>query len=335
MTRLLAAARFPLASLVIAGLLHAQGDPIPFPVEKTTDLREPGQIYTVEGRQTIGHRVTIDGLRHCTIRGVGADATLVLEGKLQLKAVTGGKIRFENVQLEIAPECKELTLSDAVFVGGGMRMTPETTSRVKLFAIKTEFTGGATCDLVSSEGKLEFQSCSFDSRVTIVGAPRSEKSGSNVVVQLEACSGTENGRWRGLLGGLKITGTKSVLVRNCDLGASETAFVDVPRLDFDGNNARSAMTSFSQSEYGAFGKTHIRNCDFRTKLVFSAPPHERDADKAERLMLDHCYFDGRTDPEQIAKAMIVDHSTDPEVSVLCTFAKISAVPLGLGGTGGR
>jgi hypothetical protein len=108
--------------------------------------------------------------------------------------------------------------------------------------------------------------------------------------------------------------------------------VEGRQVNFDGNNARSTTTTFAQSEYGAFQGTKIGNCDFRTQLVFRAPPDELSPDKAERLLLDHSWFGGRTEDEDVARAMILDQRKDPGIAVLCTFSKICPAPLRLAGS---
>lgn len=304
-------------------------DEHPFPTQKTVDLKEPGRVYTVEGRQYVPKNVKITVLRHCIIRGVGDGATLVIDGPLKMKAVTGGRVRFENVWLEIGPKCKDVDLASVEFWGGGGLRTPDDfASRAKIFIIAGYWYRGTRFEIAAMDGKVELQNCHFDEPVKITGAPRSAKSGSNAVVQLEGCSGVENGQPRGMLGGLQARAVKDLLVRNCDLSGAQTSLTDCLKVEFNGNNARSERTVFTQTKYGGFKRTRIGNCDFRTQLVFEVPA---DGTKAERVMLDHSWFGGMTSEKDILRSMIHDQRKDSSVGVMCSFSKICPVPLKLAG----
>ncbi len=307
--------------LLVALPLAAQ---TPFPADRTTDLREDGATYTVEGRVKIPRNVSITALRQMTVRGNGTDSVLELSGALKLKAATGGKIKLIDVWLELTPDCKELVLSHVQFFGrGGIRPAPDGPADTKIFMEYTDFLERATLTLEMTGGELDIQSSRMTTTATIRGIPRSEKSNSKLDVMILGCTGRE----QGLLDGLVIESAKSVLVRNCDIAGSESRFVDNEKLDFDGNNARCRALEFRQTTFGGFKRTKVHNTDFTTpRVLFHAPT---DGDKAERLKLDHCYFDGMEDPATIKERLIEDAERDPENGVLIQFSRISPTPLGL------
>ncbi len=88
---------------------RAQG---PLPVDKSATWKTDGMAFSVEGRVRIDPKVALASQRALTIRGVGEGATVVVAGSLELKAVTGGTNVFENLTIEVAPECRSLYLAD-------------------------------------------------------------------------------------------------------------------------------------------------------------------------------------------------------------------------------
>ncbi len=302
----------------------------PFPLDKTIEIKELGQTFTVEGRQYVPRNVKITNLRACKIRKKGDEpAVIEVDGPLKLKALTGGRISFEDVWLEIGPECKEVTLSHVEFKGnGGIRPSEKGPGKARIFMEYVYFYGRASMTLSQKQGKVDMQSSHSDAPLTIHGARKSEKSESKLVFQMMGCKGQENGRPIGILGGMTCDGVKEILARNNDFGGQTTTFKDCSKVMFDGNNARSNTTEFHQSAYGKFGGTTIKNNDFDSQIVFNTPSK---GGKAERVKLDHNWYRGLTQEDDILREMVVDNRRNAEIGVKAVFEKVCPRPLGLGG----
>lgn len=321
----------PLLTAVLATLgapALAQGGP--FPTDKNTRIEDEGAIYTVAGRQRIPRRVSITAMRAITIQGEGEGAVLEVSGDLKLQPATGGRIELKDLWLEITPECRDLELRSCAFTGkGGIRPSPDGPNDTRIFMSNVEFERGTTMTLEASGGDVDMLACFFDGPLVLRGIPRSERAGSTLVVSMLSSKGGQNGRPKGVLGGITVEGLKEALIRNCDIAGPEALFVDNGKLTFDGNNARAARVEFKNSSYGKFKGLDVKNCDFRTPaLVFTCPTLGK---KAERIVIDHSYFGGSEDPDTIKREKLSDQENNPETGALTILKDVCTVPLGLGG----
>ncbi len=302
----------------------------PFPTEKTVTLRAESADYYVEGRQLIPGHVKISSLRRAKLSGRGEGAVLQVDGTLELKAVTGGEVLVENLWIEVLPRCKSLYLSHVKFgKKSGIRSPEGAPNKAVIYMEYCEFDPG-TFSIDMTAGTLDFQTVHSRAPVVINGSAPSAKSSNNTKILIMGCMGQRGGnRPRALSGGLLVTGIKDALIRNNDIGGERTLFQDCSKIMFDGNNARSGMTEFRQSEYGDFGGLDFKKTDVCSdELVFFAPAKGK---KQERVKLENCWFGGSEDPETIRSTVVRDCLRDPECGVMVTFRKTSAEPLGFGG----
>ena len=301
----------------------------PFPTEKNARLEQLDDTFTVEGRVRIPRRLKIEAYRAITIKGEGEDATLEISGKVNMRAATGGHIVFQNVWVEITPECKEITLGQCLFKGkGGIRPSPDGPSKAKITFEGVESERSASVTLEASHGTLLMDRCWLDGPLVIRGMPRSETSKSALTVSLYGCSGEQpQGRIRGLLGGATIEGIKDGTIRACDFAGRKVHFIDNQKLFFDGNNARADLVEFRYSPGTKISGLKIAKTDFRTeKLVLAAPV----AKKAARLTFDKCYFRGLEDLETIRGEMLED-AENSESGIEAVLRDVVTRPHGFGG----
>ncbi|TDJ74579.1 MAG: hypothetical protein E2O39_04700 [Planctomycetota bacterium] len=305
----------------------------PFPTSSTT-LRTDGALYFVRGRQAIPRNAKIVSLRKMKVHGLGEEAVLEVSGILELKAVTGGEVILEDVWLELTPECRSLYLSHVSFTGkGGIRPSPRGPSKAKVFVESTKFTNGAQLLMDCTGGSISLNAVHATEPVVIRGIPRSDKAGSTLELQILSCQGKErNGPYKGFTAGLIVEGVKEVLVRNNYLGGKLSRFLNNGAVDFDGNNARSVDLEFIMEYPKDFKRVKVHNCDFRSQRVkFYAPGTGK---KAQRLVIDHSWFDTGTEAAVIKAAQIIDNDVDPSNGVLVKFKKIVPIAMGLGGRAG-
>jgi hypothetical protein len=316
-----------LCALVLIGLLPlpAPAQREPFPVAKSAVLRDDGRRWWVEGRQRVPHQVRIESLKATVIEGRGEESVIELSGALTLRAPVEGKVVLENVWIEVQPDAKELELSMVEFRGGGIRTAGEGAEEPRVFVERSSFDAGASFSMTLFGGEVDLQQTSVVQPVAIRGLPISEKIPNKASVGLLQC--------RALASGLSIEGVSDVLVRHCDLAGDRVRLANWLKLDFDGNNVRTARAEFELPVYGRFTSAEIHNCDFQVdEIAFRCPP---DGEKAEKYSLDHCHFRGLTDSKAIVAAMIVDHTRDPSVGVEIECKRVVRGRMGLGGTTSR
>jgi hypothetical protein len=311
---------------VLAPLVRAQQ---PFPVDRNQRLEELDNAFEVQGRMRIPRRISIEAMRAITIQGKGPDATLEISGTVKMRAATGGQIEFRDVWVELTPECKEIHLAECIFRGrGGIRPSPDGPSEAKIFFEKVEFERSAALTIEAANGSVLMDRCYLDGALVLRGVPRSETTKSGFTAAVYGSSGKEQGRVRGLLGGVTIEGIKDGTIRTCDLAGPLALFADNRGLTFDGNNARAKRVEFKSSATGGFEGVKISKTDFRaSKLVLSSPPAE---EKQARLLFDNCYFRGLGDLDTIRKEMLED-AENSESGVQAVLRDLRAQPHGFAG----
>lgn len=317
-------------SLMILWTARAAATQQPFPTEKTTTLREEGTSYFVEGRTKIASSVDISSLRATHIVGRGEEAVLEVSGSLELKAVTGGEVILENVWIELAADAKSLYFSRCTFRSGGIRTGEDAPTSAKVFGENNWFENQARFEVAVTGADIAVHGGGSRRPFVVRGVPVSDKAANKSRLFMLSWNGQENGRQKGLNGGLEVDGVADVLIRNCIVRGAQTRLANCPKLEFDGNLVLSSKAEFLQTAYGRFGSTRIANTDFKLddKLRLVSPAQDK---KAERLLLDHCWFGGPTEPAEITGPIVVDQTVDPSTGVLATYKKTSPTPNGLAG----
>ncbi len=316
-------------SLTLIALLAstAAAAEVPFPTNKTQTLRKEFGEYYVEGRQVIPKNVSITSLRQMKLVGRGENPTLVVEGVLDLRAVTGGWARIENLRIELAPTAKELVLMD-VELGRGAKLVPSDAGPAKA---KVSFNGskilhGGSFEVLMDAGKVAVMASLTSGPMTIRGAMRSETKGSNLDVVVV----TNKGPNFGIRGGLVIEGARDVTVRLSDLAGERVRLENNEKLAFDTSNVRCEVLEFRHERAGRLPKAKIEACDFRCDRMLFVAPAKKEG-KTGRLAISKSWFGGRLDEDLIRTDMIRDAEVDPESGIEVVLRKISEVPLGLGG----
>jgi hypothetical protein len=302
---------------------------IPFPTDKTTTLREDGQRYLVEGRVKVPNSVTISSLRATRIEGRGDEAVLEVSGALEFKAVTGGEVVFENVWIELAPDCKSLYMAGCKFSNCGIRTAEGKPTSATIFGENNWFENSASLQIHVAAADIAIHGGSSRRPILIHGDPISDKAANRSKLFMLSWNGQANGKQKGCLGGITVEGLADVVVRNVDIRGVNCRFADCAKLEFDGNLVSVEKTEFVQSAYGKFASTRIANSDFKSGKVHLIAPAQ--GKKAERQLLDHCWFGGPVEPAEITGPLVVDNTVDPSTGVLATYKKTSPTPNGLAG----
>lgn len=297
----------------------------PFPL-KTVTLKTDGETFFVEGRMVIPSNAKVVSLRATTVTGRGDDATLVIEGELQMRAVTGGSVVLENVKLELARGFHALSLMQTEMRGtGGIVSDEKDAHEGTVYVSGSKFVGSTKVALRMTGGTAAFSGCNFAQQVSIQGVPRSEKAPSQLEFGMQGCKGDKEG----VLGGLRVVGIKEANLAFNDLAGAECLFSDVEKLKLYGNNVRSERCEFAQSKPGRFGGSDIEADDFRSKrIVLTAPPKPG---APERVKFTSCWFGGGTDAKAIRAELFEDAGTDPKIGAIAELQKVVATPVGMGG----
>ncbi len=296
----------------------------PFPL-KTVTLKTDGEHWFVRGRMQIANNQKVVSLRATTITGIGDDATLVVSGELEMRAVTGGLVVLDNVAIELAPDFKSLSLMNCTLKGkGGVISAPNQRHEGQLY-VSAQFEGETRVALRMSGGTAAFSGCKFSAPITVLGIERSKDLPSQLAFGMLGCKG-ESG---GVLAGIRIEGIKECNLANDDFGGAECVLADIEKLKLYGNNIRAARFELRQSKPGRFGGTKIEADDFRTKHIALVAPPKNGA--PERLAFNTCWFGGSVDEKAIKSDLFEDAAKDPKVGVTAALEKISPSAFGFGG----
>jgi len=321
--------RLGLALLLLAGVASA-GDEIPFPVRKSTTASHDGATYYVEGHQRIGKGVTINCKQGIRIVGRGEDPTLEIEGSLIIEGQPRQEVLIENLRIAPVEQFFEVRIEWTRMQSGSIA-TLEGGAGGKLSIDSTTVVGPV--DLTFRDGRIRILTSEFRGPVTLRGVPPAGKSGSRVKIDINHCCSKDRQSGvdlrAGFHSGLNIERVPQVLVRGCWLANGKYEFEDCGKLTFDGNTLAASQTEFRQTSAGRFRRTKITKCDFHDgKVKFIAPA----GPKADKVILEKCWFAGMTDPTDIRSKMVHDGTGDPECGVTAVFRKTNERPLGIGGS---
>ena len=314
---------------------------VPFPVEKTTILRNEKAVYFVEGRRRIPKGVDLTVLRGVRIVGRGKDATLEVEGNFSAHGVFDREVVFENVTLVPMPVFGNIRIDQTIFSGGGV-VCPESAPCSGYFMLELmDFVNGAKLDLTVAAGSAELSSVCADAPVRIRAVDTAGDKGNTVKVEIRGC--IQDSRFKcqphggrvGLVGGLDLQGANEMIVRLSRLGGALTAVRDWRKgLIFDGNKVDSKRLELTQPAAGRFSKAQLFKCDvYSSEVVFSAPP--ANAKEVEDTPIERFWFLKAPTDKAAAEALIQDGADAPETNgVRVKVGKLNERPLQLAGPGG-
>ena len=307
--------------VALVSLVASARAQVPLPVDGNVTLKTAGLEFTVEGRVHLDRRFDFASQRAITIRGVGGDATLVVSGSFELKAVTGGNNVIENLTLELADDCRSVYLSNVIWSGGGGVRTAEgKPTSAKVFCEFLQMR--STFNVEAYGGAFALQASLFTPPVRIHGLAPTESKANTTTLLILACKS-------GLTGGLEVRGVAEATIRHNKLAGDRVLLENIGKLDLDGNLVTTDLLDLRVAHYTGFKKTKVRNCDFAGPRVRLFAPAEED--KRLKVTFQNCWFRSSTDPEIILAQTVRDATHDAECGILAAFQRISAAPLELGG----
>lgn len=292
------------------------GEPRPFPVDRTVILKEEKAVYIVEGRVTIPRGVEVTCQKDVTIRAPGGGTgTIVVEGSLVIRGVARGEVVMEGVTVEPAGTFTDIHLDTCRMTGGGVVTGRERPATGMLTVENCTLQGGARIEVEMTGGKAKVFSVLAGSPTLIRGVDREgtvNRLFSNV--------------WTSEFAGFTAENVSDLTLRSNLLKGERVLLRDNPVLVLDGNRVEAPELRIEQSAAGRFSRTTVTKCDLlSTALVFRAPA---DPKRNDTLVLDKCWFEGRTDPKEIAER-IRDAADDPENNVRVAVVKPMKRPLDL------
>jgi hypothetical protein len=331
--------RWTLAAATAAGWLvaSAQGAPAegpaekPLPFDKTTILPSGG-TYVVEGRVRIPKGVEITVQKDTTLVGRGKDATIEVEGELQIHGVGDSMVVMEGITIEVQPVFGDVRL-DMVKVTGASRgvVTPKGKSADgRIFIQNTQFEGQAGLDVTMTGNEVDLQRVYVRAPVRVKAVDPAGSTGNRVKLNLlNNCSGPKSVEPGALQGGIVVERVHEVIVRACRIGGDKASFTDCESVTFDANQVNCASVEITQSAAGRFGQTSISKCDVRCqKIVLFAPAAPG---KTEIVPVDKCWFEGETDEAAVRTKFLRDKDDDAKCGVRADVTKLMERPLELAG----
>jgi hypothetical protein len=302
------------------GTARAEDGERPFPVDRTTILREGGVVYYVEGTQTIAKGVDISCQKDVHIKGRGNHPTIRVEGAFKVHGVSAREVIFENVTVELAEAFRDVHLDMVIFrEGGGVKVPREHPVRGKLFVENVQFRAGAYLDVSFLGGSLDLSSVTTGD-ATRIAAVDDDGKRNDLRVNIRGSS----------LESLSVLNADDVTVRLTHLTGDTATFRDCRALDFDGNKVNAKRLEIRHSVAGGLRKTTITKCDiYSGRIVLAAP--KRDGKAVDQVVLDRCWFRGETDAGVLRKKLIRDAEDDEENGASARLGKISERPNELAG----
>jgi hypothetical protein len=306
------------------------GREIPFPVGKTTILRQEKVRYVVEGRVRIKEGIEITCLRDVYIVGKGKDAVIEVEGKFKVHGVGAREVIFENVAVEVLPNFDSIHMDMAIFrKGASVRTVPDKPAAGKRFFLQmVDFKEDATLNLDFNDGQIQLRSVCSDKPVTIRGFTPEGKKENKVKLFCLGCA--EGGEHPGLVGGLIVENVYDVTIRINRLGGEKSEFKGCRVLFFEGNKVTSKSLLIEQTALLDFRKTKFNKCDLYCDKVTvkSAPGEDKERDN---LFVDRCWFKGILDPDRVRKEILTDGADDEKNVAEVKLGKLGKRPLELAG----
>lgn len=325
----------PLALLVVlllAPAAFARGSrrTVPFPVERTTILRDEKTIYTVEGRIRIPKGVEISCQKDVHIVAKGPDAVIEVEGALKVHGVSDREVIFEGVTVEPASEFNDIHLDMVIFRDGSKLLTPPGKAvNGKLFIENVAFQFDTEFDITVCHGHVDLVGINADVPLKIAAVNPEGADTNKVKLTVRGCVESLTGEI-GLKGGLIVKGVHDATVRLNRLGGELSSFTDCRTLKFDGNKVDSKLLEFHQTGTGDFRLTPVTKCDFYCEKV-TAGSKASEVKNMDRIRMDRCWFRGILRPDEVRRQVLVDGDGDAENAAKILLGKIGKRPLELGG----
>jgi hypothetical protein len=303
-----------------AGPAAAAPDEKPFPVpDRSIILREEKTVYLVEGRVRIPKGVEVSCQKDIYIRAKGlTPAVLEVEGSFKAHGVTDREVIFEGVTVEPAPEFGKIQIDSCIFRKGGGIATPRDGSAEGEILLQfCRFSDGARCDLALSGTSVQVLDSSGGGALRLRGTDAAAKP-NRLKAVVRGCT----------FQGMEARNVADLTVRINTFRSDPLLFTDVPVLSFDGNKVEARELRIEHTKAGGFARTQVMKCDLYAKrLTFRAPA---DPANGDALVLDKCWFEGKTDPKEIAER-IHDAAGDPSNGVRVTVQNPQERPLEIAG----
>jgi len=301
----------------------------PFPVSKTTILREEKTVYTVQGRVRIPRGVSISCQKDVYIKAREGPAVIEVEGTLELQGVSAREVILEGVTLEPCERFQELNVDSAIFrKGGGIRTPKGKACEGKLFVELSHFMTGTTVDVALSGGSVDLASSTFLDPVVVRGVDPEGSTGNRVRLVARGCAGGAGNI--GFGGGIVVENVDDVVLQFSRMGGALTAVRNWGTVfRFDANKVNSGTLEFSHGRAGKLPKATVVKCDIYSQRVVAKAP--ADAAVKDVLVLERCWFRGETDPKVLTSKIVTDGAGDAANGARIAFGKINDRPLELAG----
>jgi hypothetical protein len=332
MRRTLAAATA--AAWLVASAHGAAGDGAterPLPVDRTTILPSGG-TYVVEGRVRIPKGIEITIQKDTKLVGRGKDATIELEGELQIHGVADSKVLMENVTIEVQPQFGDVRL-DMVKVSGASRGVVSPKGKPvdgRIMIMNTEFEGASGLDVTMSGNEVDLQRVYVRAPVRVKAVDPAGQPGNRVKLNLlNNYTGPTTVEPGALMGGVLVDNVHEVVVRACRIAGEKARFTDCDEVTFDANQVLCSSVEITHSAPGGFAKTSISKCDVRCQSILLFAPAA--AGKTEIVSVDKCWFEGETDEKAVRTRFLRDKDDDAKCGVRADVTKLMERPLELAG----
>jgi len=292
----------------------------PLPLRASVILPSGGHHF-VEGEQEIRWGQELSVQKETVIRGRGAGAVLKVHGALQVRGVTGNRVVFEDLVIEVAERCERVHLDHAVLRRCTVR-TPKDVACEARVHVESCLLEESPIDLRLKKGEVTILGSDLRGAFTLMGVEVKEGQRKPPPVQLLLNGSNLN---RDLL----IELCKDVEIRANSIVSPKCVMKNCYELDFDGNVLKGPGVLIEQTDPGRLKKTEVMKCDFHgTVLTLKAP---RDGRRKDRVPVDKCWFNGRTKKSEILGRDIRDGSVDEQNGAYAVLRKVNDRPLELGG----
>ena len=301
-----------------AGAPQETTKPFP-PCDRSTILREEKVIYVVDGRVRIPRGVEISIQKDVRLRAKSpAGAFLEVEGALKVHGVPTREVILEGVTVVPVGQFGRIHLDTCIFRGGGgVRTGREGTATGPVRLENLQLGEAARVDLALGGLDVDLFGVRTIGPIRIRGVD-GEDAPNRLKVALRNCSSD----------GLEAENVADLTVRINVIREGPATLKDCGVLVFDGNKVRSREILFLQSRAGGHARTQVMKCDFYSeRIVFRAP---LDPQRADRVVLDKCWFEGETDPGKIA-GILVDGADEKDSNARLSVSNPQKRPLELAG----
>ena len=310
-------------ALAVVVLMAAGADskPVPFPVDRSRILRTEGAVYLVEGRLTIPKGVEVSCQKDIYIRGVGKNATIVVQGSFQGHGVAAREIIFENVTVEPGESCQDLHLDTVIFrKGGGIRSAKGTSVKGKLFLEGVHLTGNTQLDVAMRGGSIDLAGIDCDALAKVVAVNANGRP-NKLKVKVRGSVFRK---------GFELREAHDVTVRINSFAGERVTFVNCGTLIFDGNKVTAKRLEIVQQKAGRHKGTKLQKCDFYCDEISVWAPVQKG--KSDTVKVDKCWFKGIEKAKDVHAKFLRDGNDDPKNGAKFALKKVNKRALELAGS---